>query len=57
MSDTRSHLELDQATMQQLGRRVADVVAEHLATIRTKRAVTTLSRESAERDYGVRLPD
>ena len=49
MHDTPSILELDQATMQRLGRRVADVVAEHLATIRTKRAFTTISRETADR--------
>ena len=56
MTDTSSILELDQATMQRLGRRVADVVAEHLATIRTKRAVTSLSREAAERSLAAPPP-
>ncbi|HEY0969400.1 MAG TPA: aminotransferase class V-fold PLP-dependent enzyme [Gemmatimonadales bacterium] len=33
----RSALDLDHATMQRIGRRVADVVAEHLATLREQR--------------------
>jgi len=44
-----SSLDLDHATMQLLGHRVADVVAEHLAGIRSKPAFTTMSRAEAER--------
>ena len=35
-----SPLDLDHATMQRLGRQVADVVAEHLATLRAQRVLT-----------------
>jgi len=49
MTDIPSVLELDHDTMQRLGRRVADVVAEHLAGIRSKPAVTSITRERAER--------
>ena len=49
MTDLPSVLELDRDTMQRLGRRVADVVAEHLSAIRTKPAFTTISRAEAER--------
>jgi glutamate/tyrosine decarboxylase-like PLP-dependent enzyme len=37
----RSPLDLDHATMQALGRRVADVVAEHLATLRDQPVIAT----------------
>ncbi len=36
----KSPLDLDQVTMQRLGRRVADVVAEHLATLREQPVIT-----------------
>ena len=42
-------LELDRATMQTLGRRVADVIAEHLSTLRSKPAFTAITRVEAER--------
>lgn len=41
-------LELDRATMRRLGHRVADVVAEHLATLREQPVYATLSRPEAE---------
>ena len=41
-------LELDHATMQRLGRQVADHVAAHLAGLRNQRVVKTLSRREAE---------
>src|SRR5262245_58418487 len=37
---TRSPLELDHATMQRLGRQVADVVAEHLASLAQQRVLS-----------------
>jgi glutamate/tyrosine decarboxylase-like PLP-dependent enzyme len=37
---TRSPLDLDRATMQRLGRQVADAVAEHLATLADQRVLT-----------------
>ena len=37
---TRSPLDLDHATMQRLGRQVADTVAEHLASLREQRVLT-----------------
>ena len=37
---TRSPLDLDHATMQRLGRQVADVVAGHLASLRDQRVLT-----------------
>ena len=37
---TRSPLDLDHATMQRLGRQVADAVAEHLATLSDQRVLT-----------------
>lgn len=39
--DARSPLDLDHATMRALGRRVADVVAEHLATLRDQPVIAT----------------
>lgn len=42
-------LDLDRATMQRLGHRVADVVAEHLATLREQPVYATLTRPDAER--------
>jgi aromatic-L-amino-acid/L-tryptophan decarboxylase len=47
----RSPLDLDQATMRQLGHRVADIVAEHLATIRDEPVIASLPRS----DLGLRL--
>lgn len=40
-------LELDHATMQRLGRQVADAVAEHLATLRQQPVVAELEAEAA----------
>ncbi|MEX2153913.1 MAG: pyridoxal-dependent decarboxylase [Gemmatimonadaceae bacterium] len=42
-----SSLDLDHATMQQMGRQVADFVADHLATLRDQPAYRTLDRASA----------
>ncbi len=44
-----SELEIDRETMRHLGHRVADVVVEHLATIREQPAQVTLGRLDAER--------
>lgn len=41
---TRSPLDLDQETMRRLGHRVADIVAEHLATIRDEPVIASLPR-------------
>jgi glutamate/tyrosine decarboxylase-like PLP-dependent enzyme len=41
-------LDLDPDTMRELGRRVVDVVAEHLSTLRDQRAFTTISRAEAD---------
>lgn len=41
---SRSPLDLDQETMQRLGYRVADIVAEHLATIRSEPVIASLER-------------
>ena len=41
---TRSPLDLDQETMRRLGHRVADIVAEHLATIRDEPVIAALPR-------------
>ena len=46
---TSSQLDLDHETMKRLGRRVADMVAEHLATLRQQPVLTGLRREGAER--------
>ena len=40
MTTPQSPLDLDHATMQRLGRQVADVVAEHLASLRDQRVLT-----------------
>ncbi|HSE66812.1 MAG TPA: hypothetical protein VLB12_07485, partial [Gemmatimonadales bacterium] len=42
-------LDLDYPTMQRLGRRVADLVARHLATLREQPTRRTLSRAEADR--------
>jgi aromatic-L-amino-acid/L-tryptophan decarboxylase len=41
---TRSPLDLDEETMRRLGHRVADIVAEHLATIRDEPVIASLPR-------------
>ncbi len=41
---TRSPLDLDQETMRRLGHRVADIVAEHLATIRDEPVIASVPR-------------
>jgi aromatic-L-amino-acid/L-tryptophan decarboxylase len=45
----RSPLDLDRETMGRLGRQVADLVAEHIATIREQPVARALSRVEAER--------
>ena len=47
MSTTTS-LDLDQATMRRLGRRVADIVADHLATLRSQPVITGLDRRATD---------
>jgi glutamate/tyrosine decarboxylase-like PLP-dependent enzyme len=44
----RSPLDLDYDTMRRLGHRVADLVAEHLSTLRAQPVLTTLDRRAAE---------
>src|SRR5262245_35788275 len=41
MTTPQSPLDLDHATMQRLGRQVADVVADHRASLRDQRVLTT----------------
>lgn len=48
-ADGPSNLELDAETMRRLGHRVADVVVEHLATLRRQPAQRGLGRPDAER--------
>jgi aromatic-L-amino-acid decarboxylase len=50
-------LELDHATMQRIGRQVADFVAEHLATLRDQPAFRTLDRASARKLLTVDPPE
>jgi len=45
----RSPLDLDQATMQRLGYRVTDIIADHLANIRDEPAVNPVLRASLSR--------
>jgi len=49
MNSPRSPLDLDHATMQRLGRQVADHVAAHLAGLRDQRIFKYLPRAEAER--------
>lgn len=46
--DPGSNLELDHATMRQLGHRVADIVATHISTLRDQPAQRSLSRAEAQ---------
>lgn len=41
---TRSPLDLDQETMRRLGHRVADIVAEHLGSVRDERVIDSMPR-------------
>lgn len=50
-------LELDHATMQRIGRQVADLVAEHLSTLRDQPAYTTLDRQSARALFETAPPE
>ncbi len=45
----RSPLDLDHDTMQRMGRRVADLVAEHLSSLRQQPVLTGTNRHEAER--------
>src|SRR5688572_15913307 len=47
-------LDLDRETMRRLGHRVADIVADHLATLRSQPVITGLGRR--ETDAMLRLP-
>jgi glutamate/tyrosine decarboxylase-like PLP-dependent enzyme len=47
---TRSPLDLDQETMRRLGHRVADIVAEHLGSIRDERVIGSMSRVELGKD-------
>src|SRR5215470_11551092 len=53
---TRSPLDLDHATMQRLGRQVADAVAGHLASLRDQRVLTN-GLPTAARQHIVAPPD
>ena len=44
----RSNLELDDATMRRMGRRIADLVVDHLGSIREQPAQQSLSRRDTE---------
>jgi aromatic-L-amino-acid decarboxylase len=50
-------LELDRATMQRIGHQVADLVSEHLATLRDQPAYVTLDRASARKLFDTRPPE
>jgi aromatic-L-amino-acid decarboxylase len=50
-------LELDHATMQRIGRQVADLVADHLATLRDQPAYTTLDRASTRKLFDAAPPE
>ena len=47
--DPGSNLELDHATMRELGHQVADIVATHISTLRDQPAQKSLSRAEAQR--------
>ncbi|HEY2031906.1 MAG TPA: pyridoxal-dependent decarboxylase [Myxococcales bacterium] len=49
MDSLPSNLELDYETMRRMGHRVADAVAQHLATLREQPAQSSLTRAEAER--------
>jgi aromatic-L-amino-acid decarboxylase len=49
-------LDLDQATMRRIGHQVADLVAEHLATLRDQPAFSTLDRPSARALFSAEPP-
>jgi len=51
-----SPLDLDQATMQQLGHRVADIVAAHLANIRSEPVIASLPRSQLNAALMTRPP-
>jgi aromatic-L-amino-acid decarboxylase len=50
-------LELDRATMQPIGHQVADLVSEHLSSLRDQPAYVTLDRASARRLFDTRPPE
>jgi aromatic-L-amino-acid/L-tryptophan decarboxylase len=50
-------LELDHETMQRIGRQVADLVAEHLATLRDQPAYRTLDRASTRKLFETAPPE
>ncbi len=52
-----SNLELDRETMRQLGHRVADVVAAHVASLREQPAQRSLSRAEAQRLIAAAPPE
>lgn len=53
---TRSPLDLDQATMQRLGHQVADVVAEHLATLRSEPVIAAAPRSELNKSLMMSPP-
>ena len=53
---TPTSLDLDHATMQRIGRQVADFVAEHLATLREQPAFRTLDAPSARKLFDAAPP-
>ena len=54
---TPSPLDLDQATMRALGRRVADLVADHLATLREQPVITGGLPDDARRRLAAPAPE
>jgi aromatic-L-amino-acid decarboxylase len=57
MSIPRSPLDLDRDTMRRLGHQVADVVAEHLATLRDQPTSCQLGRAAAEQHLAAPPPE
>lgn len=55
--DPGSNLELDHATMRQLGHRVADIVATHISTLREQPAQKSLTRAEAQRLIATAPPE
>ena len=53
----RSNLELDDATMRRMGHRVADLVVDHLASLRDQPAQQSLSRQQTESLIAARPSD
>src|SRR5688500_9678210 len=53
---TPNSLDLDRATMRRLGHRVADIVADHLASLREQPVLTGLGRRATDAALGRPAP-